>query len=147
MSGTKPDRTLFASLRSLAFFSLVIKVPQLGIGRYSEATSKLIRKCFGFFLFLGKVFWHGITSTWFCFSLLVSIPVFNHLQAHWSDHDIIKCPDGYAIQVQPGAYVPCEAVDLYWEAEWQGQRLTALETQSPIQIPNPITKEQLLWER
>lgn len=126
---------LFLLLPSLLL--LLLDKIQFRIIRRTEHVANFITK--GRLLFLSFI--HRLNPLNICFSLLIIGGGWAHVKAgtlsNWGEYEIIECPPGYAVEVQPGHYVPCSVVEYYWEREYMGVRTTELEMRSPLK---PLTR-------
>lgn len=82
-----------------------------------------------------------ITPLNLSFTLIIAAPIYTWSSEYFSTINYIECKSGYAIEVRPGKFVSCSAIDIYWDHEYEGRILTSLEMSDPSN-PNPIkTKE------
>ena len=131
----------------LGFFSfrpMLVSIVKPLIITDTKSRSKLIRKCTlirsGFFHSFFKFVTH-LTPLNIAFTLILAVPIYSWSTEFLSTTNYIECKTGYAIEVSPGHYVTCDAIDLYWSAEFTGKRLVQLEMQDPANLNPTKTKE------
>lgn len=119
---------------------------------HTEKRTNLIRK--GVLIFLGlfssrfelclsvlRKFISHITPLNLSFTLIIAAPIYTWSSEYFSAYNYIECKSGYAIEVRPGKFVSCSAINIYWDHEYEGRILTSLEMSDPSNL-NPIkTKE------
>lgn len=139
-------------LRLLALLAshlrFVTKITGLRYGTIKAA--QLGRKAVTFLLRFLLVVSHRLTPINISITIIILGAAYQQVEAHLitegGTYDLVACPSGYAIEVQPAHYVPCESIEHYWALELAGKRKLSMEMKAPHRVNINLNKENSLWK-